>query len=181
MNKSVILNILIAGTGGQGVLTLSNFIRELAVNKGLRCEGATFKGGAQRMGSIHTELRILTDSKSIAHFSSQIPNGAVDLLIGMEPWEALRFSSRCNRNTKSIINSQEEKLYAERFQNTPLIDPIESLGKVFNTPIIKNYSLMAKEKLGNIKFTNYTMLEDSIFKGYLPFTLEELEALKIKS
>ena len=180
MSQGEILNIIITGTGGQGVFTLSNLIRKLAVNKGLRCEGATFKGGAQRMGSIHTELRILKDADSKAHFSSQIPIGAVDLLIGMEPWEALRFANRCNSNTKSIINSQEEKLYAERYQKIELINPVESLENVFNIPIIKNYTQLSKEQTGYTKITNYIMLEDSIEKGYLPFTIEELEAIKIE-
>jgi len=180
MSQTAILNIIITGTGGQGVFTLSNLIRKLAVNKGLRCEGATFKGGAQRMGSIHTELRILKDKNSEAHFSSQIPMGAVDVLIGMEPWEALRFANRCNNNTKSIINSQEEKLYVERYRKTELIDPIKKLTEVFNTPIINNYTQRSKEQLGSTKVTNYIMLEDSIKRGYLPFTIEELEAIKIE-
>jgi indolepyruvate ferredoxin oxidoreductase, beta subunit len=178
--KNQILNILVAGCGGQGVFTLSNLLREMAINKGFSCEGATFKGGAQRMGTVYSEIRISTTINNERIFSSQIPKGAVDVLISMEPWEALRFANRCNNNTKSIINSQEEKLYVERFQKTPLINPIESLEKVFNAPIIKNYTQYTKEQLGDTKFTNYIMLEDSILKGYLPFTVEELEAINIK-
>ena len=179
MSQTEILNIIITGTGGQGVFTLSNLIRKLAVNSGLKCEGATFKGGAQRMGSTHTELRILKDPESEAHFSSQIPMGAVDVLIGMEPWEALRFANRCNSNTQSIINSHEEKLYVERYRKTATINPIESLENVFNNPIIKNYSQCSKEQRGDTINTNYIMLREAIQKGYLPFTVEDLEAINI--
>lgn len=180
MSQAAILNIIVTGTGGQGVFTLSNLIRELAANRSFKCEGATFKGGAQRMGSIHTELRILTDKNSDAHFSSSIPMGAVHVLIGMEPWEALRFANRCNSATKTIINAQEQRFYVERFQKTELMNPIESLEKIFTTPTIKNYELISKEESGDKKLTNYTMLKDAILNNYLPFTMEELEAIKIK-
>ena len=178
MSDKGILNIIIAGTGGQGVLTLSNMLRKLAMNKGLKCEGATFKGGAQRMGSVYAELRILLDPQSNAYFSSQIPNFSVDVLIGMEPWEALRFANRCNTNTLSIINSEEEKLYVERYGKTEMIDPIQTLNKVYNSPIIKNYSQLSKELKGSSKFTNYLMLQEAIQKEYVPFSMEELIAIK---
>ena len=77
-----IYNIIIAGTGGQGVFTLSNVLRSLCAKSGYQCQGATFKGGAQRLGSIHSELRIIFKSdsnKSI--FSSQIAKGSLNLLI----------------------------------------------------------------------------------------------------
>ena len=50
--KTSILNIIVCGTGGRGVQTLSNLIRKLANKSGYRCEGATFKGGAQKMGTL---------------------------------------------------------------------------------------------------------------------------------
>jgi Pyruvate/2-oxoacid:ferredoxin oxidoreductase gamma subunit len=178
MSDKGILNIIISGTGGQGVLTLSNMLRKLALSKGLKCEGATFKGGAQRMGSVYAELRILLDPQSKAYFSSQIPNYSVDVLIGMEPWEALRFANRCNTDTLSIINSEEEKLYVERYEKTEMIDPIQTLIKVYKSPIIKNYSQLSKELNGSSKFTNYLMLHEAIQKEYVPFSMEELIAIK---
>lgn len=180
MSQAPILNIIVAGTGGQGVFFLSNLIRKLAMIKGFKCEGATYKGGAQRMGSVHSELRILTVENSNVHFSSSIPSGAVHLLIGMEPWEALRFADRCNGSTNAVINSNIERMYVERIQKTKLMNPIDSLKKVFSTPVIRNYDQIAIEELKETKGTNYTMLKDVIAKGFLPFTINELEAIKIK-
>ncbi|MGB0390802.1 MAG: 2-oxoacid:acceptor oxidoreductase family protein [Salibacteraceae bacterium] len=177
MSHGSIINIIVAGTGGQGVFTLSNIIRKLAVNKGLKCEGATYKGGAQRMGSIHSELRILTDKNSDLQFSSSIPAGAVHLLIGMEPWEALRFADRCNEKSNTVINSNIEKLYVERIRKNKLMDPVETLKTVFKAPVISNYEQLAKEELEQ---TNFIMLKTAIANGYLPFTIKELEAIKIK-
>jgi hypothetical protein len=96
----------------------------------------------------------------------------------MEPWEALRFANRCNTDTLSIINSEEEKLYVERYGKTEMIDPIQTLIKVYNSPIIKNYSQLSKELKGSSKFTNYLMLQEAIQKEYVPFSMEDLIAIK---
>ena len=179
MSTSPTLNIIIAGTGGRGVISLSNIIRKLAHNKELKCEGASFKGGAQRMGSVHSELRILKEGYRDINFSSQIPIGAVDVLLGLEPWEALRFANKCNSNTRAIITSSEEKLYVERYRKTATEDPIENIRSVYNSPIIKNYSKFSKEQTGGTKNTNFLIIEEAIKNGYLPFSLEDLNSIKI--
>jgi len=177
MKKNKILNILIAGTGGQGVITLSNLIRKLAVNASFKCEGATFKGGAQRMGSVHTELRILEDDGMDTVFSSQIPLGEVDVLISLEPWEALRFAKNCHKKTKVLVNTFEEKLYVERFRKTKLIKPVEKLESLFEELNMLDYTAIAKEETGSKKNVNILMLIDAVSKNILPFTMEELELI----
>lgn len=174
-----ILNIIVSGTGGQGVFTLSNFIRRLSIAKGFLCEGATFKGGAQRMGSIYSELRILTVPDQNKIFSSQIPKGKVDVLIALEPWEALRFSDQCNPNTKLVVNSQEQKLYTERMLTQKNIDPIQTLENLFQNMILKNYTALTendKESHGHI---NNLMLRDAIKNNYLPFDAGELASITL--
>jgi indolepyruvate ferredoxin oxidoreductase beta subunit len=177
MKQIKILNIIIAGTGGQGVITLSDLIRKLAVNAGYKCEGATFKGGAQRMGSVHTELRILQKQKAETVFSSQIPMGEVDVLISTEPWEALRFAGRCHKKTKVLANAHEEKLYTERFQNTELLIPSKKLKELFEDLTLLDYSALAKAETGSTKNINILMLLDAISKSIIPFTMEELDAV----
>lgn len=177
MKQLKILNIIIAGTGGQGVITLSNLIRKLAVNAKYKCEGATFKGGAQRMGSVHTELRILKKQNAETVFSCQIPMGEVDVLISTEPWEALRFAHRCHKKTKVLVNAREEKLYAERFQNTELLIPAKKLNELFEDLTLLDYSASAKEETGSTKNINILMLLDAVSKNIIPFTMEELNVI----
>lgn len=174
-----ILNIIVSGTGGQGVFTLSNFIRRLSIAKGFLCEGATFKGGAQRMGSIYSELRILTVANQTKIFSSQIPKGKVDLLIALEPWEALRFSDQCNANTKLVANTQEQKLYVERMASQKNIDPIQTLENLFQNRILKNYTLIAEKDQTSNGHINNLMLHDAIENEFLPFNLEDLNQLTL--
>ena len=175
MKEQTIINIIVTGTGGQGVITLSKWIRELAINHGFDCEGATFKGGAQRMGTVYSELRIRSKQENRTVFSSQIPKGKVDVLIGMEPWEALRFANMCNANSKAIINTREEKLYVERLGNNINIDPVSKLKELFDEIVIKDYATVSKSETE--KKTNQLMLQDAIAHGYLPFSSEEFENL----
>lgn len=177
MKQIEILNIIIAGIGGQGVTTLSDLIRKLALNASYKCEGATFKGGAQRMGSVHTELRILKEANIDTVFSSQIPLGKVDVLISLEPWEALRFANKCHKKTKVMVNNSVEKLYVERFQKMKLFNPTEKLSKLFENLIISDYSLLAKEETGYKKNANLMILLDAVSKNIIPFTSEDLEAI----
>lgn len=171
-----ILNIIVSGTGGQGVFTLSNFIRRLAIAKGFLCEGATFKGGAQRMGSIYSELRILPVANQSKIFSSQIPKGTVDVLIALEPWEALRFADQCNTATKLVANIQEQKLYVDRMSTQKNIDPIQTLENLFQNHILKNYASLAEK---NKEHINNLMLRDAIENEFLPFKLEDLKLITL--
>jgi Pyruvate/2-oxoacid:ferredoxin oxidoreductase gamma subunit len=175
--NNTIHNIIVAGTGGQGVFTLSNFIRTLAIRKGFACEGATFKGGAQRMGTIYSELRILTGADQSLIFSSQVPRGAAHLLIGLEPWETLRFSDFCNPATRVIANANVEVLYTARNATKKLMDPLEALERQFKNLVLKDYSFIAENENDAYRHVNVLMLREAILLECLPFTLAEMEAI----
>jgi Pyruvate/2-oxoacid:ferredoxin oxidoreductase gamma subunit len=126
-------NILICGTGGQGVPWLARQLRSHFGSLGHHCEGATFKGGAQRMGSVYSELRIQKTQGDKQIFSSQIPVQEIDLIIGLEPFETLRFLSKGSKNTKIISHNKSEELYVNRVKHVDFyttncsIDPIEEI------------------------------------------------------
>ena len=159
MENKDIINIIVVGTGGQGVVWLSNQIRSLAKLNGFSCVGATFKGGAQRMGTVYAELR-LQKLENTEIISSQIPNHKVDILIGLEPWETLRMSKRCLTNTKVIVHNKTERLYVERHQEINT-NPIVELKRLFN-------KIEVVENENNLKL-NQLMLHQSIDKNILPF------------
>lgn len=175
--KKEILNIIVAGTGGQGVITLSNTIRKLAVLNGYGCEGATFKGGAQRMGSVYSELRLIPNSNKKHNISSQIMPGEVDILMGLEPWETLRFANLCHTETCVISNSTLEKLYVERLERRTHPNPIPELEKLFKNLIISDYSTQSMTETGHKKQANMYLLKAAIAHRYLPFTNDQLNQL----
>ncbi len=78
-------NILVAGVGGQGNLVCGRVLAEAAIRQGLRpVVGDTF-GASRRGGSVLTHLRL-----GNRDWAPLIPKGEVDILIGLEPMEALR-------------------------------------------------------------------------------------------
>lgn len=96
-------NILVAGVGGQGNLVCGKILAEATVREGLRpVVGDTF-GASQRGGSVLTHLRIGTQD-----WGPLIPRGEVDLLIGLEPLEALRAAlDFAGKRTVAIISNIE--------------------------------------------------------------------------
>lgn len=80
-------DIILAGVGGQGILSIATIIGDAAMHKGMYIKQAEVHGMSQRGGDVHSHLRI--SSEAIA--SDLIPQGKADVVIAMEPMEALRY------------------------------------------------------------------------------------------
>lgn len=81
------INIILAGVGGQGILTIANVLGMAALEQGLYLKQAEVHGMSQRGGDVQSNLRISSDP---IH-SDLIPLGGADIIISMEPMEALRY------------------------------------------------------------------------------------------
>ena len=80
-------DIILAGVGGQGVLTISKVLSALCLERGLRLKQAEVHGMSQRGGTVQSHLRI--SDQPIA--SDLVRVGHADLIIAVEPLEALRY------------------------------------------------------------------------------------------
>lgn len=80
-------DIILSGVGGQGILSIATVIGEAATAAGLHLKQAEVHGMSQRGGDVQSNLRLSTEE---IH-SDLIPTGAADLIISMEPMEALRY------------------------------------------------------------------------------------------
>ena len=80
-------DIKLAGVGGQGILSIATVIGEAATAAGLQLKQAEVHGMSQRGGDVQSDLRLSTETI----FSDQIPLGGADLILSMEPMEALRY------------------------------------------------------------------------------------------
>lgn len=80
-------NIILAGVGGQGILSIATVIGEAALAENLYLKQAEVHGMSQRGGDVQSNLRL--SSEPIA--SDLIPKGGADLIISLEPMEALRY------------------------------------------------------------------------------------------
>ncbi|MDX9940998.1 MAG: indolepyruvate oxidoreductase subunit beta [Bacteroidales bacterium] len=113
------IDIILAGVGGQGILSIAATIGYAAVEAGLHLKQAEVHGMSQRGGDVQSHMRL--SDQEIA--SDLIPKGQADLIISVEPMESLRYLPYLKKdgwlitNTKPFINisnyPDEEKLMAE--------------------------------------------------------------------
>ena len=80
-------DIVLAGVGGQGVLSVAGILVEAARREGLAVKQAEVHGMAQRGGAVQATLRISPDPIA----SEMVSRGAATMILGLEPVEALRY------------------------------------------------------------------------------------------
>ncbi len=80
-------DIILAGVGGQGILSIASILGDAALHENLYLKQAETHGMSQRGGAVVSHLRI--SDKAVA--SDLIPFGSADLILSVEPMEALRY------------------------------------------------------------------------------------------
>ncbi len=80
-------DIVLAGVGGQGILTIATILGSAALADNLYLKQAEVHGMSQRGGDVQSNLRLSSDP---IH-SDLIPLGGADLIVSLEPMEALRY------------------------------------------------------------------------------------------
>ena len=80
-------DIILCGVGGQGILSIATVIGEAATEAGLNLKQAEVHGMSQRGGDVQSNLRLSTEPI----YSDLIALGKADVVISMEPMEALRY------------------------------------------------------------------------------------------
>ena len=94
-------DIILAGVGGQGLLTIAAVIGEAALKSGLFIKQAEVHGMAQRGGVVQSHVR-LSDSTI---YSDLISEGSADLILATEPLEALRYLEYLKEGGMLVTNS----------------------------------------------------------------------------
>ena len=94
-------DIILCGVGGQGILSIATVIGEAAMKENLYIKQAEVHGMSQRGGDVHSNLRI--SSNPIC--SDLIPLGKADVIISMEPMEALRYLPYLSKDGWLITSS----------------------------------------------------------------------------
>ncbi len=163
--KNVKKDIIIAGVGGQGILTIATVIGTAALMEGLQLKQAEVHGMSQRGGDIQSNLRI--SSKPIA--SDLIPEGKVDLIISVEPMESLRYVDMLNKNDGRLVTSMNP--FINIFNYPPVEDILKAVWDVPRNVTI-DAEKVAKEK-GSIKAANIVVLGAA--SPYLGLKFESLE------
>lgn len=94
-------DIILSGVGGQGILSIATVIGWAALEENLHLKQAEVHGMSQRGGDVQSNLRL--SSEPI--FSDLIPKGECDLILSLEPMEALRYLPWLSRTGWIVTNT----------------------------------------------------------------------------
>jgi len=142
-------DIILAGVGGQGILSIAAVIGTAAVDAGLYLKQAEVHGMSQRGGAVQSHLRI--SDKPVS--SDLIPAGDCDMILSVEPMESLRYLPFMASTGWLITNARPFVNIEDYPDEKSLFDEIRS---------VKNHRLLDADaiavELGSPKVSNIVML-----------------------
>ena len=100
MSDNSVINILMAGVGGQGTLLASEILSEVLMQAGHDVKKAEVHGMAQRGGSVVSHVRF---GKKV--YSPIIPEGQADVLFGFELLETYRYLPLVKKTGAVVVNN----------------------------------------------------------------------------
>ena len=163
-------DIILAGVGGQGILSIATILGAAALNENLYLKQSETHGMSQRGGEVVSHLRI--SDQPI--YSDLIPYGNAELILSVEPLESLRYLPYLKHSGCLVTNTTE-------FRNIPnypkLADTFAELSTKLKVVQI-DADKMAHET-GNPKASNMVMLGASTPFIKLDYGLVEKNIEKI--
>ncbi len=143
-------DIILGGVGGQGILTIATVIGMAALSEGLQLKQSEVHGMSQRGGDVQSHLRLSSDPIA----SDLIPEGRADMILSVEPLEALRYFNMLNRENGWLITS------INPFKNIADYPDMENvLGEITKLP---RYITIDADKIaqaqGSVKAANIVVL-----------------------
>jgi len=142
-------DIILAGVGGQGILSIATVIGLAAVNNHLNIKQAEVHGMSQRGGAVYSHLRL--SDRSIA--SDLIPLGKADVVLSVEPMEALRYLPYLKPDGWLVTNTQPFINIANYPDWQSLLEHLNSL----SNRVLVDADALASE-CGSTKASNMVML-----------------------
>jgi len=158
-------DIILSGVGGQGILSIAAVIGSATIHNNLYLKQAEVHGMSQRGGAVQSNLRI--SGKPVA--SDLIALGSADLILSLEPMEALRYLPYLSENGWLVTN-------ATPFINIPNYPDLDHvLNEVRKLPnhVILDVGAEAK-KIGSSRVANMVLLGAATPFIHIPY--DEFEA-----
>jgi len=165
-------NIIIAGVGGQGVILMSELLGNAAVEDGLNVRGSEVLGMAARGGSVSSVIRI-----GDGVMAPLIPTGKADVLIGMEPVEALRNIAYLGQSSSVILNTEKIPPFTVAIGESTYPDLetiVEKLGSASGR-VIQISAVQIAREAGSALSANIAILGALFGSGQLPIKIETVK------
>lgn len=162
-------NVLITGVGGQGVILMSELLGSAAVSDGLNVRGSEVLGMAVRGGSVISTIRVGSEV-----YGPLIPMGKCNILIGMEPSEALRNITYLSPSSLVILNIAKivpTSVFIGESNYPSLEEIVGKLSEIASGVIRLNATQIAEEA-GSVMAANIVLLGALFGTGQLPIKLE---------
>ena len=157
-------DIILAGVGGQGILSIASILGDAALSENLFLKQAETHGMSQRGGAVVSHLRI--SDREIA--SDLIPTGSAELILSVEPMEALRYLPFLSPKGYLVTNTTP----FENIVNYPNIDEI--IAEVKKQPrFIAIDADRIAEEIGNKRASNVVILGAAT--PFIQLTPEKIE------
>ena len=153
--------IVLSGIGGQGVLSLAQIVLEALRRSGLHALQSEIHGMSQRGGSVHAQVCF----SEMPLTSPIIDEGCADLLIALEPLEALRYMAMLRRNGQLVVSEEPQ---ADMAGYPPLDDVYAALKGVHGCHLVDTEELA--RRLGHRQAGGMALL--GLASRFLPVTDE---------
>ncbi len=157
-------DIILAGVGGQGVLSVSAVIASSAMKEGLHVKQSEVHGMSQRGGAVVANLRL--SDRPIA--SDLIPKGAASMILSMEPIESLRYLEYLTPGG-TLITAAEPVINITDYP--PIADVLAQVGRVPHATIVEAERLA--RQAGSARATNMVMVGAA--SHWLPVSVDSIE------
>ena len=143
-------DIILAGVGGQGILSIAAALGSAALTNNLYMKQAETHGMSQRGGDVQSFMRI--SDRPI--YSDLIAKGRADIILSVEPMEALRYLPYLREGGFVVTNSTP----FINIPNYPEVEKVMSTLKSLPHQVIIDADTIAKESAGNVRASNFVML-----------------------
>ena len=147
-------DIILAGVGGQGILSIATVIGEAALQEGLYLKQAEVHGMSQRGGDVQSNLRLSPEPI----MSDLIAKGGADLIISLEPMEALRYCEYL-RPDGWIVSSSVPFL---NIPNYPDLEAVLARIRAHKNHVLLDVEALAKEAGAPAQAANMVLLGAAI-------------------
>jgi indolepyruvate ferredoxin oxidoreductase beta subunit len=168
------LNLVIIGVGGQGNVVISQLISDVLVREGYLVTFAQTYSSAQRGGSVVNYVRISKETEC----SPLIPAGHADVIIALEPAEAIRMLGQFgNRSVTTIVNPRPIQLMemAGGEAEYPDLDKLMATIKRLSARTLAIKATEEAQRLGNAIVANVIIVGALVGSGVLPLDRESIE------
>ena len=157
-------DIILAGVGGQGILSIATVIGLAAVNNQLNIKQAEVHGMSQRGGAVYSHLRL--SDRPVA--SDLIPLGKADIILSVEPMEALRYLPYLAPGGWLVTNTQPFVNIGNYPDTSSLMEQLNAL----QNRILVDADSLASE-CGSAKASNMVMLGAAV--PFLNMDVKDME------